>query len=239
MPSRKRLKGKQRKATAAARQTESKETDWSQLGRLGECNHGCPIIARHHPVSALVDDMLEAASDESKFISESVKLSIERHPQLWNDKDTCMMAVDILISFTVSCFLSGGDIDAGRTIALALLYLTEYDGLESLDTAAYASAALRRDIVCGNDRDILRFYSKRIPCACLKELYNQSKDRLPKDGYCHNCKKVFNRSDLMVCGDCRIIQFCSKECQRECWPEHKLWFSKYVAWKQSTVETHP
>ena len=94
MPSRKRLKGKQRKATAAARRTvdESEKVDWSQLGRLGECNHGCPVIAPHHPVSALVDDILEAASDESKFVNESMEVSLEQNLHLWNDNKTRKLA---------------------------------------------------------------------------------------------------------------------------------------------------
>ena len=242
MPSRKRQKGKERRAKAAtqtADQDESEKVDWSQLGRLGECNHGCPIIAPRHSVSDLVNDVLEAASDENKFITDSMKLSLERHPQLWNDKENRKMAMHILISFTVNYILNGEIIEAGRPMASALLFLSNYDGLGSLDTAAYVCAALRRDIVCGNDREILRFFSKRIPCSCLKDLYKQSKRTLLKDGCCQNCKRVLHRSELMVCGNCRIIQFCSKECQRECWPEYKIWCSGYVAWKQSTVETHP
>ena len=78
-----------------------------------------------------------------------------------------------------------------------------------------------RDLAEGGDRDIVRFFSKRITCSCLKEKYKQLKSE-PKLGSCTNCKQRKERRKLMVCALCRLPQYCSKACQEAHWPEHKV-----------------
>ena len=78
-----------------------------------------------------------------------------------------------------------------------------------------------RDLVQGGDRDVVRFFSKRITCSCLKEKYKRVKSE-PKLGLCTYCKQRKERSELMVCALCRLPQYCSKACQGAHWPKHKV-----------------
>ena len=78
----------------------------------------------------------------------------------------------------------------------------------------------KRDLAQGGDRDVIRFYYRRAKCSCLKEMWKMAKGE-PKMGCCYQCNERKERKDLMVCGACRIHQYCSKRCQREAWPRHQ------------------
>ena len=78
----------------------------------------------------------------------------------------------------------------------------------------------QRDLLQGGERDVIRYFYKRAKCSCLKEMWKKVKAE-PKIGMCMQCNERKERNDLMVCGACRIHQYCSKSCQREAWPLHQ------------------
>ena len=71
----------------------------------------------------------------------------------------------------------------------------------------------RRDLGEGNTRDLLKFFSKRTTCSCLKNMYSEARKNMPKMGKCSYCDGVKERRLLSVCSKCRINQYCSRECQ--------------------------
>ena len=77
-----------------------------------------------------------------------------------------------------------------------------------------------RDLVQGNERDVIRFLKKRIKCNCLNDLYKHTK-KLPKVGRCYGCQKMKERKDLMICNNCRVAQYCCIGCQKRDWTKHK------------------
>jgi len=40
---------------------------------------------------------------------------------------------------------------------------------------------------------------------------------MPKSRYCEYCLKVKERDELMLCGGCRLLGYCSIECQAADW----------------------
>ena len=38
---------------------------------------------------------------------------------------------------------------------------------------------------------------------------------------CHQCGKTDAQTDLSICSGCRLICFCSKDCQTKSWPDHR------------------
>eukprot|EP00980_Cylindrotheca_fusiformis_P009384 scaffold2049_cov108-Cylindrotheca_fusiformis.AAC.10 len=79
-----------------------------------------------------------------------------------------------------------------------------------------------RDISDRDELVITAFYAKRIPCSCLDERYAALKAQ-PKMGRCSHCKKRELRSNLMLCGGCNFMHYCSRDCQRADWKKgHKL-----------------
>ena len=78
-----------------------------------------------------------------------------------------------------------------------------------------------RDLAGGKDRAVIRLFNKGISCDCLKVKYAESKRSSQKVGACNACRQTFLRTDLMVCGTCRIGQYCSVECQSQAWKDHQ------------------
>ena len=53
----------------------------------------------------------------------------------------------------------------------------------------------------------------------LQNHQQSSKAILPKSATCENCKG--REKKMMVCGQCRQAYYCSRECQKKNWKEHK------------------
>lgn len=72
-----------------------------------------------------------------------------------------------------------------------------------------------------NERDALKFFSKRNQCGCLKEMHARSRKDLLKTSFCYNCNEVYERKYLMHCSRCAIAHYCSRKCQVDHWPLHQ------------------
>ena len=71
-------------------------------------------------------------------------------------------------------------------------------------------------------RETVRFYAKRSGCSCLKEAYSLMKQANGRRrGFCFGCHKKMEIKELLACTACHAVQYCSKECHEQCWPEHK------------------
>lgn len=70
-------------------------------------------------------------------------------------------------------------------------------------------------------RDVLKFLSRKIDCSCLEEMYRQAR-KTPKSLYCSYCDEVKERDQLMMCGGCRLSEYCSIECQTADWKKEHM-----------------
>ena len=153
---------------------------------------------------------------------------INLHSQVWENEDNRKMAINILLGIGTNLLLysnSIGDINCMRAFlpADAISSLENYDGtLDMLGAMLTRGVGTkRRDLGEGNTRDLLKFYSKRLSCSCLKNMYSEARKNMPKMGKCSFCDGVKERRLLSVCSRCRINQYCSRECQVSDWPVHK------------------
>lgn len=64
-------------------------------------------------------------------------------------------------------------------------------------------------------------HGTRNGCSCLKQKYKDIKADQPKQGQCGKCSEVKDRAKLMVCQGCKVMNYCSKKCQRADWANHK------------------
>ena len=251
MVSRKRNKGKERKAKKAEKEAEIERTEMRQTWQClvtGECsmsnvtcNHGFDVSMilskERHPVSCFMDTFYTNAE---KGIASLVNLrdTFQLHPTVcWNNASHRQMARNVLVCIGTNSLLqletdkgihtSTDDIrfQVARYMSDVIMVLENYHetaGDIELATYSRTAASKRRDIVGDNMiRDLLKLYSKRITCSCLKKMYSEARKTLPKVGSCGSCNKVMERSSLMVCSKCRVHQYCCRECQVASWPVHK------------------
>ena len=89
-----------------------------------------------------------------------------------------------------------------------------------------------------NDADphtLVSYFRNRIPCHCLDAKYEQVK-YTTKMGECSNlgkekCHLRYNkveRSAMMSCGRCRMTHYCSTQCHKAHWKEHRKYCDEYV-----------
>ena len=81
------------------------------------------------------------------------------------------------------------------------------------------------DLQVADEHTLVQFYRKQIPCSCLDEIHEEVKS-IPKMGCCcnHDCPLPHHaavRSKMVYCLRCRVVNYCSRECQVAAWPKHK------------------
>ena len=253
MPSRKRNKGKERKAKKAELEAEKIEKEraavrsvWVNYARgevkvrqITQCNHGIDLVIPdedNHPVTNFIDGMvLYDANNSNLHMRQYLRDTFVTHQEVWDNERYREMAVNILISIGANSMLSS-DLGTCFFLTYAVLVLENYDGegiISIINSRVVATKV--RDLGYADTsvrRDVLKFYRKRTTCSCLKKMHLDARKALPKVGICMNCQQVKERALLMVCSRCRIAQYCSRECQVASWPKHKCDCGLYVESQQ-------
>ena len=238
--SRKRNKGKDRKAKKEETERVKMHNMWQSWARGGmggisiQCNHGFGELVlpeKSHPVSKFIDSFC-LTTFEDAFL---------KHPEVKNDDNYRKMAADILTTIGANLLYTGIRENIGRkgdqfiiNTVLAINVFENYD--ETLEVNSNSMnpivSAKDRDLMCGSTsvrRDLLKFYRKRMSCSCLKKMHLEARKTQPKKlGACGHCNEIKERSLLMVCSKCRISQYCSRDCQVAASPEHRADCDNYV-----------
>lgn len=246
MTSRKKIKGKDRKAKQAKQEAEKIEKQrkvvrdrWQRLARgdLGErgiipCEHGFIALipdADNHPVCAFMDEYW--GSDVTR-ISELLNNTYKKQPQVWENNSLRKQARDLLVSMGTNLLLTANEGQMlARDVALTIAVLESYDHTCDINSMIYKHEVgiKLRDLFTGCSRDELKFFRKRTTCKCLKKMHLEARKARPKLGMCHKRREQKERTLLMVCGRCGIDQYCSRQCQIADWHDHKFdcdWYIK-------------
>ena len=243
MVSRKKNKGKERKAKKEENKKAERHSRWERFAR-GEdennrkvihCDHGCTVEipdSLDHPVVCFMDDYFATSvGDWWKCLNS--------HAKLWSNDNYRNMTTDILLSIGANLLLGSDSTstNAAHIVRTIVVLDNNYKETMSFDEVFYSRgvAAKVRNICGGNMRDALKFYSKRTSCSCLKRMHLEARKTLPKVGMCYNCKETKERALLSVCSRCGVAQYCSWECQVVDWPRHEMHCDAYVRiYKQQT-----
>jgi hypothetical protein len=86
-----------------------------------------------------------------------------------------------------------------------------------------------------SERDVVLFLSKSIPCDCLKE-QTQRALGIVDTKTCHHCCKADVANKLMQCKGCKLVRYCSRDCQVKAWKEHKI-FCQSLSHQEVQEET--
>jgi len=177
MPSRKRNQGRARKAKAAGGAPYRMEPR-PQTGE-GGCRHGCTLESDHISnafVGACYDewDKGTVSNNPLVFMQDGMNLALKKYPINRSDWDH---AKSRFVEDGVKIILRG-DFDPTTIgmIAAAILFLES----ENSDLILEKDGLTVTDILDGCKRTAIRYFSKRIPCSCLDDLYAEAKETLTK-----------------------------------------------------------
>ncbi len=168
-------------------------------------------------------------SDRPRSLSEifntARNATMDEYAEMWNDSAMIDMAMSYFLGSGARHILSGNYDHAGLTATTAR-YLEQHIAVYVNKTQALHNWPKMRETANSSDlHTLVKFFRHRIPCSCLDEIYKEVKNTT-KMSICFNldCNIPYGeveRSRIMCCGRCRIVTYCSRECQKVCWTTHK------------------
>ena len=251
MPSRKKAKGKARKAAkeAKAKEEESQaavemaanqgqeELIEAQLQRLiidavspKRCRHGCPSPSLSADekkmfkdfINAYIDVFFSTNKDVGQGLATAYEATKDEYPDVYDSK--LETVVSLLLARGTQCILDGENSQACTYAFLA----SHFEDLVVClyQTTTTAKSTNPTELGRADDHTLVSYYRKRIPCGCLDEKYKEVKS-VKKMGLCRNpnCSLPdygrVERSKMFSCARCGDVNYCSVECQREDWKRHR------------------
>ena len=158
----------------------------------------------------------------------------EKYPEIWCDSTKLKWIASAFVSIGARSVIhtsktksveSSADIRLSTHSVCFSEWIQQYVACALHNSVPLYYKARILELRFADERRILGFLKKRIPCSCLDELYAEMK-HLPKMGLCGslNCSHPDRKveiSKMWSCEACRRGHYCSKECQTDHWLSHK------------------
>ena len=256
MPSRKKAKGKARKEAKkaeakeegsravgmAASQRQVEEEKLEERMERASINDPSPTLCRHgYPklssdeenicrefIKAFIITAISQANVGEGFCT-ATKATAEKYPDVYASKlDT---VISIICEKGTQCILKGDNRHA-KVLASIVRYFEEFMAIGVHMTRAVPSLSKVHELLDADNHTLVSYYRNRIPCTCLDEKYKEVKS-VKKMGRCYNrnCShpdRKVERSKMFSCSRCGLVNYCSVECQKAHWKEHKEVCSRAV-----------
>ena len=205
--------------------------DWSLWGLECEkvqCSHGgiTNIPNCDHPAFQFVDTFIEGEMNNVGF-DDNLQSLLTTILQVWKEETLRNETLCILTSIATNQMLheyhyGSNSLSSVLSIAKAILALENHNIITDDDflTLFYHPTINAKfkylNPQASGKRDVLKLLSRKVSCSCLRDMYRQAR-KMPKSRYCEYCLKVKERDELMLCGGCRLLGYCSIECQAADW----------------------
>ncbi len=245
MPSRKKAKGKARKAAkqaAKAKESEAavaanqrlKESLEAQTQRLQisqihgllsmKCHHGFDGKSTicHEFIETIIPVFLSSQDNVLAALKAVHEATAEKYADVYSSKLESI--VSIFSAVGTEAFLRG-DINSAQLYAALTCHFEELIAVYIGKTKALVNWTKILELDRADDHTLAKFFRKRIPCHCLDEKYKEVKS-VKKMGMCYNLNcsqpgRKAERSKMLCCTRCGAANYCSIECQKNDWKKHK------------------
>ena len=195
------------------------------------CNHGFSPWPRGHICGRFIPSLLHGFTSSNghsnldRFMS-AYKATSTKYEAVWSNPDMLEHVVAYYLAEGTSAILEEKD-DLARQSGMLAIGLEQFREtlMGNIDAQrSYGKIFAFSSDTC-DDHTLVSFFRKRIPCKCLDKRYKEVKS-IVKMGLCMNldCPLPYGqteRSKMLYCEQCRYMQYCSTECQKADWPEHK------------------
>jgi hypothetical protein len=233
-------------------------------GSLRQCGHGFDFGERPEETCRILDfvkDFMNGYKDANResgvdidndivstemivsWLYAGIDATAENFADM-NDTVKLRRVVSCCVAMGTSSFLMNKDDDA--TASCTYAYLAYF--FEQLIEVAFKKSQPRvkwqqvLEAHYADDHTLVSFLRRRIPCKCLDKVYKEVKS-ITKIGVCANpsCtlpERKAPRTSMFSCADCYALCYCSTECQKAHWLEHKEECAEIAKKKANFDATH-
>ena len=244
MPSGKKARGRQNRSKKEANLTAKQRSQWEPTilrnnnGVNDTCEHTLAVLPRIPQVGPAISFMNCLAGEG--FFEKATRFtgttdlcfqSLMRFPEIREEESERSLAMDLLLRFVRNVLVHDFEVageswfrqrNRNEVAICTMIHQLELSGTYSdLFVVRRRSSKTGNKLIGGNRRDVVKFVAKRLPSTRLKELHRATRMKVGKVGRCFHCREQFPRSQLHVCTGCNFREYCSRECQRTDWSDHK------------------
>ena len=184
----------------------------------------CRMFANNHILQKAATsnaDLVGQCVQQGQTFVAAIDDMNEKYPEVFESPSKMKWAISFLHSRGTQDVIDG-NMKRAHHAAICAALLIGYLGLDELSDA---STMKLHDILQTNDKGIVTYFRKRTSCSCLDEMRKQYKG-VKKTGKCCNDQcplqgREAERSSLLYCTGCKIVHYCSAECQKVNWKYHK------------------
>ena len=156
--------------------------------------------------------------------------------------DECADVYDSKLDTVISMLLArgtqrilDGDDKTAQLFASLACYFDDYMAVCLYKTRAVPNLTKAREWYGADNHTLISYYRKRISCSCLDQKYKEVKS-VKKMGrclnlYCSHPDGRVERSKMFSCTRCGVANYCSVECQKADWRDHRVQCDKAVMMK--------
>lgn len=242
MVSKKKIRGKARKAARAAKEQAEQDRDNSiqvvqlEIPLLCMQISGTVCLHGYHPTGAddrivreFIQAYLEEYNDEDKWdrnlktaLKGSQETTFEKYSAVWTSVEKLELVISCILFVATKHVLNGNISQACINVCVGNFF-EQHVAVTFRRSQPSIEEAKMLELSNADSHTLVSYLRKRIPCSCLDKIYREVKN-IKKTGeccspYCPDAR--VERSKMLVCTRCRRAFYCSHACQKAAWHIHK------------------